>query len=59
MFPVKFFNRPPPDLHALGPLKVDRCGGLDGVGDPTLWGVFPAGDANQVLPLASESCELE
>lgn len=51
-----FFDNPVKDLRHLGELNFDDCGSLLSVGEPTLNGVFPKGDANKVLPLAAKKC---
>jgi hypothetical protein len=54
--PMRLFDNPVADLRALGPFTIDKCNQLVKIGEPTMAGVFPAGDANSVLPLRMEKC---
>jgi hypothetical protein len=49
------FDNPVKDLRKLGPWKYEGCS-VRHVGDSTLGGIFPNGDANQLLALEPGSC---
>jgi hypothetical protein len=51
------FDNPISDLRKLGPWKYEGCS-VRQVGDPTLGGIFPNGDANKLLALEPGSCTL-
>lgn len=51
-----FFETPLSDIRKLAPFRFDKCSQIIGVGDPTLGGFLPAGDANEVISLRVDDC---
>ncbi len=47
--PASLMNSPIADLRSLTPLKFNKCNLLEGVGDPSVGGLLPKGDANTAL----------
>ena len=54
--PFALLNHPLTNLRQLGPLQFDQCNGLISVGDQTLGGMTPRGDANMVLKYQQPKC---
>jgi hypothetical protein len=53
---LSLIDNPVQDWRQVGPLKIDRCGNVTGLGDQSVNGLFPKGDANKVLSMQAEPC---
>ena len=56
--PLKAFTSPVQDLRSLTPIETNSCGLVTKVNEPTLNGVFPEGDLNDLLAdSAARNCD--
>ena len=57
--PLKAFTAPVQDLRSLTPIETNACGSLTKVNEPTLNGIFPDGDLNDLLAdSAARNCRV-
>lgn len=55
--PMALFVHPVKDLRELGPFQFNACGKLIAVGEQTMGGTYPNGDANKSLAWVNQGCD--